>query len=302
MIRTKVVIIGAGPAGVAAAVQLKRNDIDFIVFERHRIGGLAANANFIENYPGFPKGISGNKFVLMLERHFANLDITPMYSEVKAADFNNNIFTITTNKETYLADYLIIATGTMPLQDKSILIKPEAQPKVFYEIAEAGLDNVKLAAIIGGGDAAFDYALNLSAHGISSTIYIRGELPKALPLLIRRVAADQNISIQTNMKLKEISGTNIINTKIIHKKRELSVKSDCIFIAIGRRPTDDFFSEHLRRQLSALQEKSKLFLTGDINNSRYRQVAIAAGDGLRAAMEIVQSIEKENESNRKNKG
>ncbi len=301
MIKTKAAIIGAGPAGTAAAVQLKRYGIDFVIFERDKIGGLAANANLIENYPGFPHGISGGRFVALLEKHFTSLEISLSFAEVRAVDYVGTHFIITADGKKYASDYLIIASGTEPLQDKSILIKPEAKPQVFYEIAGAGLDNVKRAAVIGGGDAAFDYALNLSGRGIETEIFIRGDSPNALALLVERAANDSNITVRTNCRLAEVNGSETLNLKFIHKSSELFVKADCIFFAIGRHGNIKFLTEKMKKESATLQEKGKLFFTGDVKNDIYRQTTIAAGDGLRAAMRIYKSIEKENESNRQNR-
>jgi thioredoxin reductase len=280
---------------------LKRNDIDFVIFERNKTGGSSANANLIENYPGFPKGITGDKFTGLLEKHLVNWRIEPIFAEVTAADFDGNGFVVTTSIGIFLADYLIVAAGTVPLKDTSLSIGKDAIDKVFYEIAGTKLDNKQQAAIIGGGDAAFDYALNLSARGIRTEIFIRGNSPKSLPLLIKRAENDSNISLGTNMKLRAVNGSEQLNLEFLHKNKPIYVKTDCMFFAIGREPATGFLSERLRGLLSALQNENKLFLTGDIKNTLYRQAAIAAGDGLLAAMKIVHSIEEQNESNRKNK-
>ncbi len=293
MTKTSVIIIGAGPAGIAAAVQLKRYGIDFLLFEKKRIGGLLHNANLVENYIGFPAGISGPKLITLLERHLKSFDIDVVYSQVHSAGVEGNTFTVKTLSEEYKSDFLIIASGTKPRIDHSIKTDTEARKHIYYEIAEAPLESIDGAVIIGSGDAAFDYALNLSGHGIKSRIFIRGDNCKALPLLCQRAEKDENITIFYGQKLVEIKKNDLLHLIFQNKEGKQFVITKCIFFTIGREPEISFAAEEILSPETAHEIKNRLFLIGDVKNEIFRQVSIAAGDGIIAAMKIAKHLKGE---------
>ncbi len=109
-----VVIIGAGPAGLAAAMQLKRQGIDPLVLERKLVGGLLLNANLVENYPGFVEGISGPELVSLFKDQAERLGVVIENEEVITASFEANHFRIVTNKRILKSQLLIAGSGTKP--------------------------------------------------------------------------------------------------------------------------------------------------------------------------------------------
>ena len=114
--KNQVAVIGAGPAGCAAAIQLKRYGLDVILIDKEKIGGLARNANLIENYLGFPKGISGVEFCYTLEEHLKHLEIETVKDEIInfSYDKSQDEFVANSKKNQYNSKYLVIATGTKP--------------------------------------------------------------------------------------------------------------------------------------------------------------------------------------------
>jgi thioredoxin reductase len=290
MIRTTVIIIGAGPAGIAAAVQLKRYGIDFLLFEKKSIGGLLRNANEVENYLGFPAGISGPKLTSLLEKHLHSLDIDVIFQEVVSVVSRKDNFIVKTRQDEYQSDFLIIASGTKPRMDDSVDIEAPVLEYIFYEIADAPLQKIKEAVIIGSGDAAFDYALNLSRHGIKSKIFIRGKTCKAIPLLCQKAEKNENIKVYYGQKLVKIKKNDIAELIFQNNKGTISVFSNCIFFAIGREPEISFAAEGILSSVTAHTNNEKMFLIGDVKNEIFRQVSIAAGDGILTAMKIADKL------------
>ncbi len=277
----KVIVIGAGPAGCASAIQLKRFGFDVELVERNRIGGLLLNANLIENYLGFPNGITGEKFCKLMKKHISNLGINVFYGEVIKIDFNDNKFFITLANKTVTSDICIVATGTKALTLPDNIISEEAAELIYYEISKIKrqISNCNVA-VLGNGDAAFDYAVSLSNRN-SVKILMRGEKPKAIQTLIETCNIINNISLEKNIQLINIIR---LNTKLllncIRNNELLNFEVDYLIVAIGR-----------ERNLPEINEKplksDRLFLIGDVASERnIRQASIAAGKGIEVAMKV----------------
>ncbi|MDI6766957.1 MAG: NAD(P)/FAD-dependent oxidoreductase [Bacteroidota bacterium] len=291
----EVVIIGAGPAGIAAAIQLKRYGIEPVVFEKDRIGGLLKNANLVENYPGFPIGIAGDELVYLLQKHIDSYGVTVQYHEVKIVDFNYNKFIIKTGKKKISAKIVVIASGTKPKQFHHPDITAKIANKIFYDVYPLTKLSKKNIAIIGGGDTAFDYALNLAGQGNKSIILNRGRNIKCLPLLWKRTNKSNKITYLGNTRIQSIrykNGSLILSCHDL--KKDFEITADYLLIAIGREPCLDFMSEHLTSNIEYLKHECMLYMIGDVKNNIYRQTAIAVGDGVMAAMKIYQHLRDEN--------
>jgi thioredoxin reductase (NADPH) len=268
----QVAIIGAGPAGIAAAVQLKRYAIDFIIFDSN--GSLLKNAYQIENYLGLTAGIAGTELLAIFKQQLLNNNIAPIKQKVAQADYleNKQLFKITTANNAYFASYLIIASGTKPKTHPLLAtLSTTEKNKIDYEVYPYLASKNKKFAILGAGDAAFDYALSLLNNN-QVAILNHGEQIKALPCLRAEVFNHKNFSYFTNVDLP-----NFITTENSY---------DYLLIAIGRTPQKDFYTVNLEKLEQKLLNSSKLYLIGDVKNAIYRQTAIAVGDGIKAAMQI----------------
>ncbi|UCF28026.1 MAG: NAD(P)/FAD-dependent oxidoreductase, partial [Chloroflexota bacterium] len=159
-----VIIIGAGPGGMATALQMKRYGIDPLVFEHNQIGGLLNNANLVENYPGFPGGIPGPKLVKLFEEQIQFYSIRITADSIGQTDHQDNFFIVSSQDQVYRSRFLVIASGTKPRQFSDINIPMDLQDRVFYEVYPLLDQKEQLIAIVGAGDAAFDYALNLGTE------------------------------------------------------------------------------------------------------------------------------------------
>ena len=283
LIKTNVIIIGAGPAGIACAIQLKRYNINTIVFEKDKIGGLLKNANLVENYPGFPNGINGDKFVQLLKKQSQSNKLDVKYEIVESVKFLNDTFIVKTNENIYHSKYLVIASGTKPVIPKTPIIKDDDKNNVFFEIYKLGQIKNKNIAIIGAGDCAFDYALNLSNNN-KVIILNRSNRIKALLILQDRVIKVEDIKYFDNTAVQEIGAIDK-QLNLTLKNTDKSILVDYLLIAIGRKPNLDFISKDLLKN-------PNVFQIGDVKNGRFRQTSIAVGDGTFTAMNINKILNK----------
>jgi len=284
----KIVIIGAGPAGIATSIQLKRLGYEPQLIEKDTIGGLLWNANLIENYPGFPQGIRGNNLVHLMIKQLKQLEIKIEYSEVTKLLFKDDFFHLKTDRENIVSDYVVIASGTKP-KPIDIRVTDQVRKRIRQDIRNIlGIDG-KHIVIIGAGDAAFDHALYLSKKNRVSIIN-RGTKIRSLQLLVERVFSNDKIEYLSNTKIEDIDllSRNQKNANVFEvrcnslEKGKISKECDEIVFAIGRDPQLDFMDEII--------EDVRCIQVGDVKNGLFRQATIAIGDGIKAAMKINNQI------------
>ena len=289
-----VVIIGAGPAGLTAAMQLERQGISPVVLERNLVGGLLLNANLVENYPGFVEGISGPDLAELFSRQAERLGVTVSQEEVLSVEIKSGIFHIVTNKREIRAGILVAASGTIAKTLPPDLLTGNLDGKVFTDVYPLLEEKEKTILIVGAGDAALDYALNLAR--LNQVIILnRGTRIKGLPVLWDRVQMRSAIDYFPDVEITGIAGTDDGRINILAKTgaQQNCYTGDFLITAIGRVPEWGYAEEKLLKKIDQLQEEGKIYLIGDLHKGPYRQSALAVGDGNHAAMEIGQSFEKE---------
>jgi thioredoxin reductase len=284
----RVIIAGAGPAGIACAVQLTRMGMNPLVVEKGRTGGMVHNANLIENYPGFPEGVGGEQLRELLEKHLERFEINLIKDEIRLAEYSAGLFTLSGLDDRYQCVYLVVATGTAPVLPKLFTSELIRSGLVHTDISKLRSAAGKCIGIIGAGDAAFDYSLSLSRQGNEIRIFNRTDRVRALQILQERTIQNVNISYHPSHELSEASMTSegtiraIFNTPQQRRDHIL----DYLIFATGRVPALDFLDEELKANTGHLIGEGRLFLAGDVKNGIFRQVSAAVGDGVRAAMEI----------------
>jgi thioredoxin reductase len=289
----QIIILGCGPSSLSAAIQLKRSNIPFLMISEE-MGGLIQNANFIENLLGFPNGISGREMIIIMQEFIQNYQIPIIYDKVVDIQIKEDNYWIrTTHELKFNCEYLIIGTGTIP-NHLNVPGEIEAHSKnlLYYDIYKFESTKEKMRiGIIGSGDAAYDYALNLGKKNREIEILHRTESSKALPLLIHRVTNTSNIKITSSIIVREIQNSDgRLLLKCESAKRIKDKIYDILFVTIGRSPNISFLSPELKELFlngkeSEYQSK-KIWFIGDVKNKKYRQLAIAMGDGVKVAMQI----------------
>lgn len=293
--KKEVAIIGAGPAGIAAAIQLKRSNIDFLLFEKDQVGGLLKNAHRVENYPGFPNGIPGPQMVSLLQEHLETSGIIPLYETVTALEYlaEEQLFLITTTSSAHYSKVVIVASGTSPRRINALDALPlPLRENIFYEILPIIKERGKRVLIIGSDDEAFDYALNFGSYSNEVIIAIPGSAAKAVSRLIDNVAANPRIVCSKNVEITGITAGNTKKLRVTFSTRgeRTSGEVDYLLVVAGREPQRVFYNPLLITQAKDLKNAGRFYEIGDLVNGKYRQAAIACGDGLRAAMKIAAQL------------
>jgi thioredoxin reductase len=288
-----VVIIGAGPAGIAAAIQLARYDIAPVVFEQDSVGGLLRNARIVENYPGFPDGIAGPELVSLMREHLARAGVELRRERVVSLDYGDNGFSARTVATGLLSRVVVVASGTEPRKIPDLAIPDNIMGQVFYEVHPIRDVRYKNIAIIGAGDAAFDYALNLSGQN-EVTILSRSTEAKCNQRLWESATTSLHISLMRGVEVRKVlgrAGKVLISCGHLGRPDETSLRVDYLVIAVGREPATHFFTRGLAEQSAYLTLAGRLHLIGDVRNGLYRQASISVGNGVEAAMHIAKHLQ-----------
>ncbi len=289
------IVIGAGPAGIAASLQLKRAGLNPVLIEKNKIGGSALNANLIENYPGFPHGIKGIDLADLFKKQVDLNNIDIIISKAKKISWGKDYFKVKLDNQELISRAVIVATGATPKKLGVVGEKELSRNKLFYEIKKIPLFvRERDLTIIGSGDAAFDYALNLAER--KNKIKILCRQPTCLRILKERVNYDKNIKIITNSNVIELKKEKD-RVKTIYEKKgaKSSILSDYLLIAVGRESNVKIFAKKYKDVNSMIKERApNLFFAGDVKRGLFRQVGIAVGDGLYAAMKAIKYLEEKN--------
>lgn len=280
-----ILIIGAGPAGMAAAIQLKRYGVPFVLLEKERVGGLLWNANLVENYPGFPAGISGPRLVRLIEKQMERIGVEVTIDSVTQLCYNKKNFRVKTLHTEYTPRFVIVASGTKP-NPFPLPVDRDVQSRVFCEVYHLLAESSKRIVIVGGGDAAFDYGLNLTKNRNSVTILNRGREVKCLRLLWDRARAEPQIAYRAETAACKLELDETANRLRVQTEAGDSLMADYLLFAVGRIPQASFLPDEVINN-----NVEGVYFAGDIKNGLCRQAVIAAGDGLRAAMEIYHKLE-----------
>jgi thioredoxin reductase len=285
-----VIIVGAGPAGLSAAIQLERYAIPARLFESDTAGGLLWNANHVENYPGFPSGISGRELAARFAEHAESAGVRVTLERVVELDWEDGFFRAATSAGVYRSKRAVIASGTKPRLLEGLTIPDSLAKRVHYEVRSLlDVEDARIV-IVGSGDAAFDYALNLGRKN-DVAILGRGAGSKCLTLLLERARACPRIAYHANTSIASLSAApeGRLEVKCSGALDGSTLVADYLVGAVGRDPRLDFLAERIRETSSDLEERGLLCYAGDVKNGMCRQTAIAAGDGILAAMRVYQA-------------
>jgi thioredoxin reductase (NADPH) len=297
----RVAVVGAGPAGIAAAVQLRRHGLIPLVFERNEPGGLLREARLVENYPGFPAGVSGERLAASMVKHLETAEIEVIRDEVTWLGPSDGVrsggstaFVVRTDRASVQADAAIVASGTEPVADHGIAVSDAASRRVVRSVLPLVGAVGERIVIVGGGDAAFDYAVRLSAAN-DVTVLIRSGEAACIQALRESAEAQGRFRVLLNTRVRSIEETPGGKLAVAAQCGTglLDLTADHALLAVGRMPSLKFVSSELLTECDGWDgsgEPGRLFLAGDVANGIFRQASIAVGQGVACAMRVAAAV------------
>lgn len=291
MRKVKCVIVGVGPAGMTAAIYLKRAGIDFILMDKSAPGGELLKTSVIENYPGVSE-VNGPDLAMKMVNQLKGLDIKPEFAEVLDITKNGNLFTVKTLKDEILCDNVILATGRVP---NSLKIDGEdrfiGKGISYCAPCDGSFYKDKVVAIVGGGNTAITDAIYMASLAKKVYLIVRGEI-KASKILVDRLKDKENVIVIKPAIVKKIIYDEVIKGVLLDNGTEIQL--DGIFLAIGGRPMLSFVSSlDLEMDNGYLIVNNKMessvkgiYGAGDIIKKDYYQIVTATNDGAIAALTI----------------
>ncbi len=285
-------IVGAGPAGISAAVQLVRSGLPVTLFEGQRPGGLIRNAWRVENLV-VHRPVSGPMLADILAGRALDSGAELVREAVCQVEYEarNDRFAVCTQTSTRRFHTLILATGTRPGPWPLLgCLDASLRARVHREVAELEPSGQNWV-VVGGGDAAFDYALSLSEGGGRVWLLVRGQRPSALDRLVQAVYQQGDlIRVWTDTEVKSVCvGKNApLRLGLGTPTGDSSLDVDGLVVAVGRRPALPPLGPVLEEKRVRLEEEHRFWIIGDACDVGRRQVGIALGSGLEAAMAIAE--------------
>jgi thioredoxin reductase (NADPH) len=292
----QVVIIGGGPAGLTAGLYCARSRLNTLLIERGIIGGQITNAERVENYPGFPEGISGIELGQLIHEQATSYGLETLLAEVTKIVPSPRHNLVSTSEGDFVAESIIIASGAqfrklgVPGEDKFV-----GKGVSYCATCDGPLFKGKTVAVIGGGDVAVTEALYLSKFASAVKIIHRRSQLRASKIFQERAMADPKIEFIWDTTVTQIEGNGLVKQLMLKstKNDKISILEVAgVFVAIGSEPNSAQW-----RGLLPLDEggyvitndlmETKIpgvFAVGDVRHNSARQAITAAGDGATAAI------------------
>lgn len=304
MNKVKLVIIGSGPAGYTAAIYAARANLAPVLFEGFfsgPAGGQLMSTTEVENFPGFPEGITGPELVERFRKQAIRFGTHVLSEDVEEVDFSVRPFIVKGRKISYQADSVIISTGAMAKR----LDIPGSRDGEFWQRGVTACAVCDGAApifrnrplfVIGGGDSAVEEATFLTKFGSHVYIVHRRDQLRASKIMQERALSHPKVTVLWDSEIVSISGDSVVRqVKIVNNKtnEETYWEAGGVFFAIGHTPNTAF----LKGQLELLENGyikvfhgtqtsvEGVFAAGDVQDYEYRQAITAAGSGCMAALE-----------------
>jgi thioredoxin reductase (NADPH) len=300
--KTKILIIGSGPAGLSAAIYAARAGLEPILIHGMQPGGQLTITTDVENYPGFAQTIQGPWLMQEMEKQAEKVGTKLIYDYVEKIELNKRPFkAYTASGDIYETDSVVICTGA---QAKWLGLPSEQEFQGYGVSGCATCDGFFFkgmdVVVIGGGNTAVEEAIFLTNHAKKVYIVHRRNKFRAEKMLQERLFKNDKISVIWDSALEEVVGTN--NPKSVTSVKIKNIKSGevsnlpCsgVFIAIGHKPNTDLFKNQLTMDeegyIITAPDSTKtniqgVFAAGDVQDKIYRQAVTAAGTGCMAALE-----------------
>ncbi len=300
-----VIVVGAGPAALTAAIYTTREDIDTLLFERGVVGGLAAVTDKIDNYPGFPDGVAGLTLADALQKQAERFGAVVELGEVTAIHDDGDWKRLETTEGEMRAKAVLVATGS---DYKKIGVPGESE---FYArgvhycaTCDGAFYRDKKLVVVGGGNSALQETLFLTKFASHIDLLVRSTI-KASDVLqdeLKPLVDSGKITVHLGTATDEIVGANNAVTKVIGTQdgKKVEFPTDGVFVFVGLMPNSQFLKStpvkldpvgFVVTDLNLMTAMPGVFAAGDIRSGATMQIASAAGEGATAALKIREYLE-----------
>ncbi|MBZ0284779.1 MAG: thioredoxin-disulfide reductase [Anaerolineae bacterium] len=301
MKRTRVIIIGSGPAGLTAALYTARAQLSTVVVTGKLLGGQISTTHEVENFPGFPDGTTGPELVENMRMQAEKFGAQFLYESVTEVDFTKGTpFRVKTDTEEYLADSVIVTIGANP---REIGVPGEREfvgrGVSYCATCDGFFFRGKDITVVGGGDSALQEGLFLTKFGKTVNVIHRRDQLRASIALQTRAFDNPKMTFTYDTVVKEIKGADGVVKSILLenvKTGQITEKpTDGVFVFIGYDPNSRLFGTQLALRPDGYVRINELmgtnvegvFAAGEIHDSQFRQAITAAGDGCKAALTAI---------------
>jgi thioredoxin reductase (NADPH) len=294
----KIVIVGSGPAGYTAAVYTGRAELDPVVIAGWTFGGQLMLTTDVENYPGFPDGVTGPEMMELFQKQAERFGAAIRMEDATELDLSERPFKIKTDSQAFSADAVILATGASA---KWIGLESETRLQNKGVSACATCDGAlyrdKAMAVVGGGDTAMEEALFLTRFATKVTVIHRRDSLRASKIMQERALGHEKIEFLWDSVVEEVVGDDFVEGLRVRNLKTDGTRDlpmDALFIAIGHQPN----TEIVRGQIdlddvgyiqvkpgTSYTSREGVFACGDAMDPVYRQAVTAAGSGCMAAID-----------------
>ena len=299
------VVIGAGPAALTAAIYTTREEIDTTLYEKGLVGGLAATTDWIDNYPGYMKGIEGLRLADELRGQAERFGTKIEFGEVKSLKRDGEAIILTVDDSEVRSRAVLIATGSnyrklgVPGEEEHY-----ARGVHYCATCDGAFYAGKRLIVVGGGNSGVQEAMFLTRFATHIDLLVRSEL-KASEVLQRKLETmSDTITVHTNVTVEEIVAEHekVVGVRVKQKQTggERMIEADGVFVFIGLLPNTAFLTGSgveldevgLVKSDENLQTSvAGVFVAGDVRSHATMQIASAVGDGARAALKIREYLE-----------
>jgi len=300
MQKTRVVIIGSGPAGLTAALYTSRAQLSTVVITGRQLGGQIATTQDVENYPGFPDGLTGPELAERMRQQAENFGAQFVYDEATSVDFTKGTpFLVKTGMDEFLADTVIVTIGANPRE----LHVPGEREAIgrgvsYCATCDGFFFRGKDILVVGGGDSAFQEGIFLTKFANTVTIVHRRDQWRAGAALQSRAFNNPKIKFITDTVIAEIKGDPLVKSATLKnlKTGEITQKqTDGVFVFVGYDPNSALFGSQLATDAAGYVIVDQLMRTniegvfagGEIHDNIWRQAITSAGQGCAAAMSAI---------------